>query len=257
MTTTGTIDSPSPAATPAAATEPGALAEAYDGYEAWKGWDAAGFMQASAADRDYFARELPGLPLAGEAVLEIGFGSGTFLAWAREAGATLYGTEVSAQGRALAAERGVTILPLDLEEAARTLPGRFALIAAFDVLEHVAIPDIEVMLDRIATLLRPGGRFIARFPNGQSPLGRLHQHADITHVTILSGPMIEQIVAGTRLRLVRHGNSAVPITGGLLKRWAGGARARLRGTLEGLVRRLYGTDAPLGPNLTIILERTA
>ena len=53
-------------------------------------------------------------------------------------------------------------------------------------------------------MLKPGGLLMLRFPNGQSPFGRYLQHADHTHRSTLSLPIIEQLTVSGPLTIVRH-----------------------------------------------------
>src|ERR1700755_1345768 len=72
----------------------------YAHYAEWKRWDGAAAPDEK--DARYFAAEFEGVALAGKRVLEIGFGNGRFLAWARDAGARVVGVEINAPMRAAA-----------------------------------------------------------------------------------------------------------------------------------------------------------
>ena len=88
------------------ATQPpvAAAADGYAGYEAWKGWTS--YFAFDREEAEYFAGELRGIPLAGRSVLEIGFGTGSFLAWARAQGASVAGAEINERSLAEAARAG-------------------------------------------------------------------------------------------------------------------------------------------------------
>jgi 2-polyprenyl-3-methyl-5-hydroxy-6-metoxy-1,4-benzoquinol methylase len=73
--------------------KPQAETDSYDGYEAWKGWS-AGFTY-DAGDALSFSRELNDPDFKGKAVLELGFGEGRLLAWLRDQGARVVGTEIN------------------------------------------------------------------------------------------------------------------------------------------------------------------
>ena len=229
----------------------------YRGYEAWKGWDAQSFMTLQPVDRAYFDREIGAVPLAGARVLDIGFGNGTLLAWCREKGAELYGTEISDQGVALARGHGVTVLPSSLDEIDRSLDAGFALITAFDVLEHMSPVDMGRLFDQVARLLRPGGLFVARFPNGQSPFGRVNQASDYTHVTTVSAPMIKQIVAGKPFVLAAVGEDLQDVCGTAVQRLKQRIQIRVRQTAAAAIKRIFRFDAPFGVNVTVTLRRLA
>ena len=222
----------------------------YADYARWKDWGAEGFMAPGALKRATYDAELAGVDLTARPVLELGFGNGGFLGWARLRGAELWGSELQAELCARAAEAGVHLAGDDLAGLLPVQEGRFALIAAWDVLEHVPAEALPGLLTTIAALLADDGLFVARFPNGQSPLGAFHQHADITHRTVLSAPIMRQLIADLPFAPLRIGNPA-PLPG--LARRLRRAGQRL---VELAVQRLYGTDAPLSPNSVALLRRT-
>lgn len=227
----------------------------YDHYDEWKGWGEDQFMVLSDQDRAYFAAEFAGLKVRGEKVLEIGFGSGTLLAWLGEQGAERYGTELSPQGQTLARQRGVRVLDTELSDAA-ALKGQFGIVAAFDVLEHLTHQQIRDVLAKAALLLRPGGHFVARFPNGASPFGGLIQHSDVTHVTTLTTTKLGQLMLGTPFVIQRAGDTAIPRNGSVPVRLAKQGRALLRRMLERSISALYGLgDMAFYHNLTVVLRR--
>lgn len=228
----------------------------YDRYDEWKGWNESNFMQIDAAEHAYFDHELGAFPIEGKFVLEIGFGRGNFLAWARAKGATLYGTELSTKGRELAAGSGVEVLPTNLQALSSEMAGRFALVAAFDVLEHLSVDETRQLMTDISGLLSVGGRFVARFPNGQSPFGRVYQAGDVTHKTTLSAPMLLQIVAGLPLEFVSVGEDLPVIHGSWRQRLKQRTRRRVRTIAGTMIKRTFGFEAPLGVNVVITLART-
>lgn len=63
---------------------------------------------------------------------------------------------------------------------------KFDLIVAFDVIEHIETGELIFFLEKIKKCLNPNGAFIARTPNGSSPLGLANQHGDETHVNIFT-----------------------------------------------------------------------
>lgn len=99
-------------------------------------------------------RAAMGVPEAG-ALLDVGAGSGGFLAQARRNGWNAVGIELSPELAARAAERsGAEVLAGEFERI--DLSGRlFDAITMWDVLEHVADPG--AVLDRACELLAPDG----------------------------------------------------------------------------------------------------
>jgi SAM-dependent methyltransferase len=97
-------------------------------------------------------------------ILDVGCGSGPFLAFARARGWTdLTGLEPSARAAAAArAASGATIVEAALDDA--ELPeSRYAVVSLWDVIEHLREP--RQALDRVARLLRPGGMVAISTPN--------------------------------------------------------------------------------------------
>lgn len=180
----------------------------YDGYSEWKSWTK--FFQYSADDASYFERELGGVELRGRRLLEIGFGEGRFLGWARDRGAIIEGIERDASALAAASKEGITLIDGDPGQHSKTMRGRYAVIAAFDVFEHLTLTQIEDYLAAAAQLLEPGGTLILRYPNGQSPFGLPQQHGDVTHITALSRAKIDQLASRFGLETIRYGAAAIP-----------------------------------------------
>ena len=234
---------------PAAPVPLSASSPDYTGYAEWKAWDETGFMAPGSHERSYYAAELRGHPLAGQPVLELGFGNGGFLAWAREQGAIVHGTELQPDLAALGTAAGIIVEPTDLSTLLPVARAKFALVAAFDVFEHFTVAELPPLLATIAELLADGGLLVARFPNGQSPFGRVPQHGDLTHRAILSADIMRQLITPLPFDPVHLGNPAHPA--GLVER----VRRLVHRTLELALQRLHGHDTPLAPNRVAILRR--
>lgn len=224
----------------------------YADYGKWKGWSAPFVCDADQAA--YFAAELRGRDLKRADVLEIGFGNGEFLGWARAQGANITGSELTPAAIASAEAAGIALLPADFERRSADAI-RFDLIAAFDVFEHLDGPAIVAKLTAIATMLRPGGWLILRYPNGQSPFGLFAQHGDATHISALSRAKIEQYAAGTGLVTLRYGGVARPASGAISRRIIRMARHALRDLHAACLRFLYATDVEMEPVVTHILAK--
>lgn len=243
-----------PPASPAPEAPAQAVASSYAGYEQWKGWSE--FFRCGAEDAEYFAGEMRGLPpLAGRAVLEIGFGTGSFLAWARAQGATVTGIEINDRLLAEARREGVALLPPAFETVAADNAGRFDLIVAFDVFEHLDLQEIHARLRAAETMLKPGGHLVLRFPNGQSPFGLVPQNWDATHKTALSRYKLEQIGFGTRFETVRYAGS-YRIRGRLgAKRAARALRGLAQDVIGAALNFIYAYRIPWDAVVVMVLRK--
>jgi SAM-dependent methyltransferase len=102
----------------------------------------------------------------GGTLLDIGCGTGNFLAAARDAGYGVTGIELDRNAARFAKERlGLqNILPLTISEFAdRHAEARFDVVTFFEVLEHQAAP-VE-FLQRVKACVRPGGVIALSVPN--------------------------------------------------------------------------------------------
>jgi len=234
---------------------PGESVDRYAGYAQWKRWQ--GVFEVSERDARYFAAEFRDMPLRGKRVLEIGFGNGNFLAWAKSEGAEISGLEINPDMLAAAARHGYAAR----NAALGALVGedaRYDLIVAFDVIEHWDTDELMANVRHIAALLADGGMFLARFPNGHSPFGRVYQHGDFTHKSVISHYKIGYLATISHLDVVRVSNvRRVSSRPGALRalrhRWL----ALRRAWIERSISRLYGTDRlPLDPNLVAVLRKS-
>jgi 2-polyprenyl-3-methyl-5-hydroxy-6-metoxy-1,4-benzoquinol methylase len=226
----------------------------YASYVEWKRWDGA--FETSDKEARYLAAEFDDIPLRGRRVLEIGFGNGGFLAWARDQGADVAGIELHAEMLDAARRQGFVALDRSLAELA-SAGERYDVVVAFDVIEHWDTTELIENFRHVRTLLAPGGFFLARFPNGQSPFGRAFQHGDFTHKSTLTTYKIEYLGAASGLDIVRIANPCrVPSRSGMLGSLRQWWLARRRRRIERSIARLYGIRRlPLDPNLVAVLRK--
>lgn len=112
----------------------------------------------------YFLAD-PLAPRGGD-LLDIGCGTGNFLAAARDAGYRVAGTELDRNAARFAQERlGLErVLPLTISEFAEQHPDeRFDVVTFFEVLEHQAKP--AEFLQKVKTCLKPRGAIALSVPN--------------------------------------------------------------------------------------------
>jgi SAM-dependent methyltransferase len=230
-----------------------------EGYVDWKAWAPEQFGVYSALDAAYFRDEVGLRDGARQRVLEIGFGNGAFLSWARDEGADTYGMETNPLLVARASELlGPGHAYNDLHAAGLdALEGTFTRIVGFDVLEHIEQRDYPRLFARFSRLLQPGGKCVLRYPNGDSPFGRRVQHGDPTHVTAIGSEKLAYYSrrAGFGLEAIRA--PALPTSG---VGWRRSSKRRvvlaLRFGMESFLGLLYyGRRVHLDENSTAVLTR--
>jgi 2-polyprenyl-3-methyl-5-hydroxy-6-metoxy-1,4-benzoquinol methylase len=138
---------------------------------------------------------------ASDHVLEIGAGRGLF---SREIQAASYtGLEFSTAAVELAAANGIRLMAETIEHHARANPGRYDVVCAFQVLEHVAAP--RSFLDAAIDAMKSGARLIVSVPAEDSfarfafwDVLNMPPH----HVTRWTDDCLRSIAAICELRLI-------------------------------------------------------
>ena len=162
-------------------------------YLLWKNWGTKGsFGNLDKPLNHYFSLQLRKINVGHiRNVLEIGFGDGGFLAYAKSQEWNITGTESNKRLVEIARQEGFNAIHSD--EFDELEDQYFDLVVAFDVLEHVKQEDLGRLLSSIHKKLKIGGALIARFPNGDSPFGLALQHGDITHVTVIGSGKVDYL----------------------------------------------------------------
>jgi SAM-dependent methyltransferase len=127
----------------------------------------------------------PWLPADLEApIAELACGHGSFLCWLTELGFTrLSGCDGSVEQIAMARLVTGAVELADVNEwLGQQAENSLAVVAGIDVIEHISKDNFMELLKRSHRALKPGGRLILRFPNGESPLVGMNLFNDITHV---------------------------------------------------------------------------
>jgi 2-polyprenyl-3-methyl-5-hydroxy-6-metoxy-1,4-benzoquinol methylase len=224
----------------------------YQTYASFKSWDGA----AGPGDDTTYAVEVMRAGLKPRSmILEIGFGEGRFLDWVAREGHNVTGVELIEDLVTSARRRGHKAFHGTAQSVLGATEDRFDLIVAFDVFEHLTADELLDLMRFAKTILAPGGRILARFPNGSSPFGIHIQNGDFTHMLALTGERMMQIAHAAGMKVTGVYNAARCKKGGAvhgrLKKRAG---YLARDAIEVTVGLLYfGHRIPLDPNLTVII----
>ncbi len=189
---------------------------------------------------------------SGARVLDVGAGRGRFVAAARAAGFDASGIEPSSRGAGAAADWGVAVEQVGIEQA--DVPaGSLDAITLWHVLEHLEDPGGA--LARIATWLRPGGALIVAVPNLASLQARLGgdrwYHLDVPRHRVHFTP------SGLRALLGRSGFAVVGVHHVLLEHNPFGMWQSLMNRLTSTPSYLYNLLKRNAPVFSIDLAVTA
>ncbi len=139
-----------------------------------------------------------------ERILEIGCGSGNFMALAKvEGGLSLEGLEQNTKAINEAVQRGLRVREATAEDVAKQSPASYDAVCSFQVLEHV--PKPAEFLQACCRLLRPGGLLIVAVPNQNSYVRHMINPLDMPphHMTRWTRRSLAQLQAHFPLKLIR------------------------------------------------------
>ncbi len=181
-------------------------------YLSWKNWlGAESFGFLSKYEHKYYAAEIKKINKAfnsDSVVLEIGFGNGCFLQFAKLNHWKITGIELNEKLVQMAKNNNFDALHSD---NLRSFDNNTQdLIVAFDVLEHIPQDKLLGFLLEVKRILKPNGYFMARFPNGDSPFGLSHQNGDVTHVNFIGSGKVRYFANKLAVELVYIGGEARP-----------------------------------------------
>lgn len=232
-----------------------------DCYVGWKGWHGADFGRFGPEDSLYYAQELHASGIAsvlGLRIGEVGYGNGAFAGWVRKSGGHWVGREAIPELQQRAAQAGFEVIASEADFSNVCGPGKFDLIVAFDVIEHLELDAIRSFLGEAKEALRPGGLLLVRFPSGDSPFSGAIYRGDLTHCTLLGSSAARQLAMEAGLEACQVRSPALPVWGLGPVRATRRMAVRLTQTLAfSFVRHVlmgHGS-AVVSPNMIVVLRK--
>jgi len=201
-----------------------------DFYAAWAGERTYAKAELKAKHRRQFDRQFwrPAECRPHMSVLEVGCGTGLFLAYLAEKGITDF-TGVDQEPRVIEhmpAELARHVQLATIGDFLKNNPERFHRIVLFDVFEHFSPIEGVALLEELRRALEPDGRIVLRLPNMSSPWGLRHQYGDLTHQAAYTPESIAQAAVAAGLEVaaclaVRRGSPFKVFSQRCLERLAG------------------------------------
>jgi SAM-dependent methyltransferase len=131
----------------------------------------------------------------GGAILDLGCGSGEFLAYCQSRGRRVLGVDSNPQFAKACQDKGFTVLLDDICELKSVGDEKFRFAVCDNVLEHLEQPEIEKFFRRVEEVIAPGGKLICIVP------GVKGYQKDPTHRTFVNRPLAEKMSHARPLKL--------------------------------------------------------
>lgn len=131
-------------------------------------------------------------------VVDVACGRGWLLHLLRQLGyGDVHGVDLSPEQVALSRQ----VVPgVELADAVAYLDrnrGRFALVTAIDVIEHLRKDEVLDFLDAAYAALAPGGRLVLQTPNADAPFGMQLRYGDFTHELAFGPGVLDRLLRMT------------------------------------------------------------
>ncbi|MBF0289928.1 MAG: class I SAM-dependent methyltransferase [SAR324 cluster bacterium] len=128
-------------------------------------------------------------------VLDTACGPGNILHLLRSLQFTnIHGVDISPEQVAIARHHFPQVVCDDTIEFLKLTQNEFALVTAFDILEHFNKEEAFEFLDAVYNALIPGGRIILQLPNGDSPFAGGIIFGDLTHEVTYTTVSLQHIL---------------------------------------------------------------
>lgn len=180
-------------------------ADFYQSYATYKRYETPGLGRKQIARFDAEVWEPAGFTPQCR-VLELGCGTGAFLAYLHAKGVTrMVGVDHDpALAQVVPPQVRQAFVCADVWDvlADRALGG-FDRVALFDVLEHFPADDALRLLRELRQRLEPGARVILKVPNAASPWALQYQFGDLTHRTAFTPLSLRQLADAAGYDAVR------------------------------------------------------
>ena len=137
-------------------------------------------------------------------VLEIGCGTGHFLAYLAQKGVKDFqGIDIDENLRkVIPNEVQDRFDAVDVREYLRDCDRTFDRVVMFDVLEHFSSDEARELLTSIRKVLSDNGKLLVRVPNMSSPWASQYQFGDLTHKCAFTPSSIRQLAISAELESV-------------------------------------------------------
>jgi 2-polyprenyl-3-methyl-5-hydroxy-6-metoxy-1,4-benzoquinol methylase len=165
----------------------------YADYSTWKGWlTKQPFAELSDNQDKQFQLQLKrfNIPYVDINALEVGYGNGSFIKFLIKNNSKVEGVEIQSTLLEAAEKIGIPVQS-SINDVAN---GPYDLIAAFDVLEHLTIEELQTFFLKCKSVLKNDGVMLFRFPNAESFAGLGAQNGDFTHITAIAQSKLQQLI---------------------------------------------------------------
>jgi cyclopropane fatty-acyl-phospholipid synthase-like methyltransferase len=186
-------------------------------------------------------------------ILDVACGAGHFLYFLKKQGyGNIAGIDISQEQLEIARKMGVSeVQKVDMFKFLAKHKGKYELIIANDIVEHLTKNEVIQFLDAVFAALRPGGRVIVNTENAASLFGASRVFIDFTHEQGFTPISLSQVLRVCGFDEVRiYPNSPV-------HSFSSWVRVQMWKVVEGILKTFLAIECGLGRGMKkrdILLE---
>lgn len=226
----------------------------YKNYIKFKKWDT--FLSYTVQEKKFYSAIFNKIELRNKYLLDFGFGTGSLLKWSSDRGAFVYGIEIQKELIDIARKK-IGKSDITLYENIRQLSKiKFDIVTLLNVLEHQTKENVPLFLKQIYMNMKNGGILIITIPNCQSPAGFANQFGDPTHLSMLSGPILHEILRATGFKQIYYKSKPIQNSENFLYRLIKKVTLPFQLAFILLYKLTFSIkNTPLGPDVIIFAKK--
>lgn len=178
------------------------LENMYENYIQFKNWK--DFFSYTKQENKFYSQIFKNIKLQNKYFLDVGFGNGSLLKWSYDNHAKPVGIEIQKELINIGKNKKREMDILFFNNINKIKKIKFDVVALLNVLEHQEKKKIQTFLKKIHTSMRKDGVIVITVPNCQSPAGLANQFGDPTHVSMLSGPIVKDMLNNVGFKSVSY-----------------------------------------------------
>jgi 2-polyprenyl-3-methyl-5-hydroxy-6-metoxy-1,4-benzoquinol methylase len=222
----------------------------YQNYIQFKKWSL--FFSYSRQEEVFYKKIFNEITIQNKNFLDFGYGAGSLLAWAHENKAYIFGVEIQKDLLRIAKKKYGNLSLNFVNNIVKINNVKFDIVTIFNVLEHQDLKEIKISIKKVYACMSNNGILVITLPNCQSPAGLINQFGDPTHKSMLSGPIMQDILLSEGFYAVTYKSKPIQESTNFFKRTIKKLTIPIQMLFIIIFKITFSIgNAPLGPDIVI------